>query len=194
MYCAKCGCAHSDNAKFCARCGNLIAAQSTVETVIAVQPTTAAATAIPVMTQKEYFANSCSATAKKKRIAIKVLSIACLAIQAVLEILFILTLIVAARAIQQVFGASAAALSGVVGAIISSLIFLAGTFAFTIGGMKKNSTGFWVAATIFSFASTTIGSNVLESPLRSPIALGIVAIYRVLTVLNCQNTKEYITY
>ena len=90
---------------------------------------------------KEYFANYCSATAKKKRKTIKVLSIVCLAIQAVLNILLILSLIATADLIHQLAGANTVG-EGVTVLIITWLIFIVGTFAFTIGGMKKNSTGF----------------------------------------------------
>lgn len=185
MFCTKCGCAHSDGAAFCTQCG----ASLTLK-----EPAGEAPKAKTPITKAEYFTNHCSAIAQKKRKTIKTLSIVSLAIQGILNIAMILYLVAFAHALQQsaLFKGGAESVHTV---IVFLLCFTAASFGFTIWGMKKNSTGFFAWAILFAFVSATFGSNVFGSlALRQLIALGTLAIYIAITVLNYQNNKEYKMY
>lgn len=186
MFCKKCGCEHSDNAAFCAQCGESLTSEKLSNEL--------PKATIP-MTKTDYFANHCSGSVQKKRKAIKGLSITCLVIQGVLNILVIISLSVLAYALQQTPLAKDAGLSGFGLVITFSLMFTASSFVFTIMGMKKNSTGFFVGATIFAFISTTFGCSIIEGlVLRQLVIFGTVAIYLSITILNYQNNKEYKMY
>lgn len=186
MLCTKCGHECPDNAAFCGYCGaSFSSGESADETPKAATP----------MTKKEYFASHCSESTKKKRKAIKILSIASLAIQGVLAVLLVVGFGALVYAIEQnpLFEGSA---SGAFGSLIASaVIFTGGAFVFTILGIKKNSTGFFVAATIFSFLSAAFGSmNFGSLALRQLIGFGTLAIYIAVVVLNYQSNKEYKQY
>ena len=171
MYCRKCGNEYSDEKTFCPQCGERL----TLEELEVKLPT----------------------NVQKNRKIIKVLSIVSLVIQGVLNLLVIIMLSVLSYALQQSFPAEdlAIANSGFGVIITLSLFSITGSFAFTLLGIKKNSTGFFIGATIFAFISTTFGCANFESlVLRQLIVLGIVATYIVMTVLNHQCNKEYRVY
>lgn len=186
MLCTKCGHEQPDDVAFCIQCGTSFALGESANV------TSKAATPV---TKKDYFANHCSASTKKKRKAIKILSVVSLAIQGVLAVLLIIGLGVLAHAIEQspLFEGSA---SGAFGSLIAmGLFFTAGSFVFTILGIKKNSTGFFITATFFAFLSAAEGSMSFESlVLRQLISFGTLAIYIVIVVLNHQSNKEYKGY
>lgn len=186
MFCTKCGYEHSGDTDYCIQCGASVVSEAPIGEITN--------NAVP-MTKKEYFMDKCSTSTKQKRKAVKILSAVSLAIQGVLAVLFVVGLSVLAYAIEQnpQFGGST---SGAFSLVITlALIFTAGAFVFTILGIKKNSTGFFVAATIFSFLSATFGSNNFENRfLRQLIAFGTLAIYIAIVVLNYQSNKEYKEY
>ena len=186
MFCTKCGHENADDAGVCTQCG---------ASVITEEPIGEGLNAATPITKREYFANCCSESTKKKRKAIKILSIASLAIQGVLAVLFVISIGVLAHAIKQnpLFEGSA---PGTFSLLIEiAVIFTGGSFVFTILGIKKNSTGFFVVATTFAFLSATYGSNNFESlALRQLIAFGTLAIYIAIVVLNYQSNKEYKKY
>lgn len=183
MLCAKCGHEHPDNAAFCGYCGaSLVSGESADETPKAATP----------MTKKEYFASHCSESTKKKRKAIKILSIASLATQGVLTVLLVISIGALAYAIKQIEGSDPGTFSSL---IEMGMFFTAGSFVFTILGIKKNGTGFFIAATIFAFLSAVYGSFIFENiALRQLLAFGTLAIYIAIVVLNHQSNKEYKGY
>lgn len=186
MFCKKCGCEHTDNAAFCTQCGASLTSEALSNELLKAT--------IP-MTKTDYFSNHCSGSVQKKRKAIKWLSITCLVIQGVLNILVIISLSVLAYALQQTPLWKDADLSGLGLVITLSLMFTAGSFVFTILGMKKNGTGFFVGATVFAFISTTFGClNFGSLVLRQLVVFGMAAIYLSITILNHQNNKEYKMY
>ena len=172
MYCKKCGYEYSDETAFCPQCGERL----TLEETEAKLPK----------------------NIQKNQKIIKALSIICLVIQGILNVLMITSVSILAYALQNSLPTENLD-SNVVGGLgvllINALFFLAGSFAFTLLGRKKNSTGFFIGATIFAFISTTFGCANFESlVLRQLIVLGIVATYIVMTVLNHQCNKEYKKY
>ena len=186
MFCTKCGHEHPGKADYCTQCGTRFTSK---------ELTGEAPTAAMPMTKKEYFADHCSASAEQKRKAIKILSLFSLAIQGILAVLLVVSVGALVYAIEQnpLFEGSGSDVFGML--LVVVLFFTGGAFLFTILGIKKSSTGFFVAATIFSFVSAAYGSSNFESlALRQLIAFGTVAIYIAITVLNYQNNKEYKKY
>lgn len=186
MFCTKCGYEYSGDADFCVQCGASVTSKEPLgETLNAATP----------ITKKEYFSNNCSTSTKKKRKVIKILCAVSLVIQCVLSVLFVIGLGILAYAVEQNLSYGGSVSGTFISIIASVLIITAGSFVFTIIGIKKNSTGFFVAATIFSFLSAAMGSNNFENRiLRLLIAFGILAIYIVIVILNHQNNKEYKEY
>ena len=184
MFCLKCGQEHSDNAAFCARCGASFAVEEITDEVLN--------TAVPT-TKKEHVASHCSASTKKKRKAIKILSIVSLAIQGVLAIWMVIGV---GTALYALYAAGQNSLfEGIVSGVLSLLITLAltltGSFTFTLLGIKKNSTGFFVAAAVFASLSGASCSAIFEVlALRQLVLLGTLAIYIVIIVLNHLSNKE----
>ena len=186
MFCAKCGHEHLGDAKFCAQCG----ASLTLEEVTSEEQNSS----LPI-TKKEYFINHCSASTKQKKKTIKFLSIISLAIQSILAVLLIISLGVLSYTIEQSFVLEDSP-SSLFGSLIILQLFYAGSsFIFTILGIKKNSTGFFVTATFFAFFSATYSSRIFNSlALRQLIGFGTLAIYIVIDILNYQSNKDYKEY
>lgn len=180
MFCEKCGCANTDGAKFCIRCGASLASKGNS---IEEQKSTA-----PIK-KKEYFANHCSDVAQKNRNTIKILSAVSLAIQGILNLVFIIFFMILKNAVEQhpLYEGST---MGMFVPIILSLIFTFGSFTFTICGAKKNSTGLFITATIFAFIATMIGGLIFNLGLRWLVGLGVTAVYIIMTMLNHQNNSE----
>ena len=186
MFCVKCGHENLDDAGFCTQCGTSFTSE---EFLGEKQNVTVA------MTKKEYFASHCSASAKRKRKAIQILSIASLAIQGVFAVLVVISLSALSYAIEQSQLNEGSASGIFILPIAFALVFTGGSFVFTILGLKKNSTGFFVTATIFAFLSAAYGSiNFGSLPLRQLIAFGTLAMYIVNVVLILQSNKEYKEY
>ena len=186
MVCTKCGQEHSGDTDVCVQCG----ARATSE-----EPRGAAPNAKTPMTKRDYFANHCSASTKKKRKAIKILSAVTLSIQGVLAVLGAISYCALAYTMEQdSFVIADYAIVMIGSAIATMLFYLVGSFVFTILGAKKNSTGFFVAATFFGFRSAMYSSMNFILGLRQLTALGTLAIYIVIIVLSYQSNKEYKKY
>lgn len=186
MFCTKCGHENADDAGVCTQCGASVVSEESIGEITNSE--------VP-MTKKEFFMSKCSTSTKQKRKAVKILSTVSLTIQGVLAVLLVVGFGALVYAIEQnpLFEGSA---SGAFGSLIAfAVIFTGGAFVFTILGIKKNSTGFFVAATIFSFLSAAFGSmNFGSLALRQLIAFGTLAIYIAVVVLNYQSNKEYKQY
>lgn len=180
MFCKNCGCANSDSATFCSQCGTSLASR---EYSSQNNRTTA-----PI-TKKEYFTNHCSDVAQKNRNTIKILSVIALVIQGVLNLLTIISFYALVRAVEQRLP-SEGDFEGWYAPLIFSLVFFGGSLLFTICGIKKNSTGFFITATIFAFIATMYGGLIFELGLRWLVGLGVTAVYIIMTMLNHQNNSE----
>lgn len=186
MLCTKCGHEQPDDVAFCIQCGTSFAlGESANETSKAATP----------VSKKDYFANHCSASAKKKRKVIKILSVASLLIQGVLAVLGVISYCAFGYAMERdSFAIADYAIVMIGSAIVIMLFFLVCSFVFTVLGVKKNSTGFFVAATFFGFRSAMYSSMNFILGLRQLTALGTLAIYIVIIVLSYQSNKEYKKY
>ena len=181
MFCEKCGCANTDGAKFCIRCGaNLASKGNSIEEQKSTEP----------IKKKEYFANHCSDVAQKNRNTIKILSVIALVIQGVLNLLTIISFYALVHAVERHLPSNGNATVTYVLPLIFSLIFFGGSLLFTICGIKKNSTGFFITATIFALISTMFGGLIFELGLRWLVGLGVTAVYIIMTMLNHQNNSE----
>lgn len=186
MFCTKCGHENADDAGVCTQCGASVVSEESIGEITNSE--------VP-MTKKEYFANHCSASTKKKRKAIKILSAVTLSIQGVLAVLGAISYCALAYTMEQDSFVIADYAIVMIGSAIATIIFyLVGSFVFTILGAKKNSTGFFIAATFFGFQSAMYSSMNFILGLRQLTALGTLAIYIVIIVLSYQSNKEYKKY
>lgn len=186
MFCTRCGHEQPDNAAFCTQCGTRFIAEKSVSDT---------PKAAPPMSQQAYFASHCLAVTKRRRKVIKVLSIVSLAIQGMLAVLVTIAIIKLHLVLaQHPFGGdgSSVILSNIIPVVISTAI----SIILTLQGLKKNSTGFFVSATILAFLSATFsaGLGINSLGLRRLVVFGTLAIYIVITVLNHRCNKEYKNY
>ncbi len=185
MLCQKCGYENPDSATFCSQCGTNLAPD---------QPADSTPTTAKVITKNEYFASLCSDRAKKNNVIIRVLVGISLGIQGLLSLLTIVVLIAFSYALSKNELLSSGA--DVVMDLVPMILFWAvGSFSFTFLGIKKHSTGFFIASIFFAIIAVIMGSIGLSNTSASRLlALGTLVAYIVIIVLNCQNNKEYKNY
>lgn len=186
MFCTKCGHENADDAGVCTQCGASVVSEESIGEITNSE--------VP-MTKKEYFMSKCSTSTKQKRKAVKILSTVSLTIQGVLAVLGAISYCALAYTMEQdSFVIADYAIVMIGSAIATMLFYLVGSFVFTILGAKKNSTGFFVAATFFGFLSVMYSSMNFILELRQLTALGTLVIYIAITVLSYQSNKEYKKY
>ena len=177
MFCSNCGQPQTDDAAFCGYCGTPFAAEKPEGTVV------------PIMTREAYFASS--ATVKKRRRTIKILSVINL---------IVLGFLCAYSSI--VYGIIAYLLSrdgigyGLFVIPIICLVLTTASFIFTISGIKKHSTGLLFTAIIFVFNSAVLsgGTTINVLPLRWLVIFGTTAISIAVMIQNSKNNKEFKEY
>lgn len=149
-----------------------------------------------VYTKKDYFTRDCSDIVKKKWLAANILNIINLVILGVMAVWAIIALSALAYVLEQSTIFQGAGTDTVGALIVIILIPAICTFVFTLMGMKKNSTGLYVWATIFGFFSSLLLTGLLigNTPLRWLIVFGTLAMYIITAVFTSQNNREYKNY
>lgn len=179
MICSQCGFENPQDTTFCPNCGAILISASDVATG------TGSTTQQTVTTFTTQHSTSTGANTR----LLKILTGIALGIQGLLILLAILCIGLLSYAISEIefFDGATSLLGGVIGII---LLFAAGSFGFTLLGVKRRSTVSLIVATIFACVATTFGTMIFESVgMRRFILLLMLMIYIAIIVVNHTEKK-----